>query len=408
MRIWIWGGILLALAAVAITIWISPRGMPVETHVATNELIREYVEEEAKTRLPDIVRITMPLQGRILPIEVREGDWVEANQIVARMDPSDLETELIERTNTVVRYDKNLQQIALAIEQAEQTVKSSQAKYDFAERVFSRTKALASRSSTSQTELERDELQLTQAALDLRKEQLNKSMYEIMRGVVELMQASDRAQQEKAIRDRQRAEIRSPSAGVVLNAVVVNERVLAAGETLMEIGDLSQMEIEAEILTQDVAKIEVGDPVEIEGIVVSDQPVLGQVAQIYPQGFTKVSSLGVEQQRVKVIIRFANGEWNELVPAGRPIGVDYRVRVKIETARKEQALVVPRVSVFRSADGQWQLFRIEDNRALLTNVTLGLSNDFQAEIIDGLSPGARVVVAPESSLTSGMPVTFDP
>lgn len=214
------------MATVAGMAWMSPRGVPVEAVAAGQDAIREYIEEEARARLPDVVRITMPLQGRIRPIELREGDHVEAGQIVATADPSDLETDLIERSNTVKRYEKNLQQIDLAVEQAEQTVKASQAKYDFAERIFSRTKSLLNRSSTSLTELERDELQMTQAALDLRKEQLNQSMYEVIRG--DRIDASVRSGAgERAYRSR--AEIRSPVAGIVLNAVESNERVMAAG-----------------------------------------------------------------------------------------------------------------------------------------------------------------------------------
>ncbi len=401
MRAWIWIVLLLVISAIAGTAWMSPRGTPVETVAARQASIREYVEEEAKTRLPDVVRITMPLQGRIRPIELREGDLVEAGQVVAQLDPSDLETDLIERSNTVKRYEKNLQQIDLAIEQAEQTVKASQAKYDFAERLFGRTKALLNRSSTSQTELERDELQLTQSALDLRKEQLNRSMYEIMRGVVELMQASDQALQEKAERDRKRAEIRSPVAGVVLNAVESNERVMAAGELLLEIGDPKQLEVEADILTQDVGRVQVGNPVDIEGAAVGDTLVRGRVVQIYPQGFTKVSSLGVEQQRVKVIIQFDAGELDKLSENGIQLGVDYRVRIKIETAKREKTLVIPRISVFRSSQGGWQAFRVRDSVASLTDVGLGLSNDFSVEVVEGLEEGDLVIVAPDSSLVNG-------
>lgn len=404
MRAWIWGGLLIVIAMAVGMAWMSPRGVPVEAVEARPDAIREYVEEEAKTRLPDVVRITMPLQGRIRPIELREGDPVEAGQMVARLDPSDLETDVIERSNTVKRYEKNLQQIDLAIEQAEQTVKASQAKYDFAERIFSRTKALLNRSSTSQTELERDELQMTQAALDLRKEQLNQSMYEIMRGVVELMRASDQAQQEKAIRDRKRAEILSPVKGVVLNAVESNERVMAAGELLLEIGDPDQLEIEADILTQDVGRVQVGNPVDIEGAAVGDRIVRGQVAQIYPQGFTKVSSLGVEQQRVKTIIRLDAGELEKLRSRGIQLGVDYRVRIKIETARRETALVIPRISVFRSSSGSWQTYVVRDGMARLTDVKLGLANDFQVEVLEGIREGDRVIIAPDSSLVDGAAV----
>lgn len=393
--------LLLALAGMA---WIAPRGMPVEARQPERKAIREYIEEEGKTRLPDVVRITMPLQGRILPIELNEGDRVTSGQVVARLDPRDLDTELLERANTVRRYDKNLQQIDLAIEQAAQTVKASKAKYDFALRLFNRTKSLSTTRSTTQTELERDELQVTQSSLDLRKEELNKSIYEILRGVFELLRDSDAARRDQAERDRQRAEITCPIDGMVLNTPEHNERVMLAGELLMEVGDLQQLQVEADILTQDVTAIRVGAPVDIAGLVADAEPVRGTVTRIYPQGFTKISSLGVEQQRVKVIIDFEPGVRESLAQRGLRPGVDFRVRVEIETARKDGALTIPRAAVFRSAEGTWQAFRIQDGRATLTELQVGLRNDFDVEVLGGLQETDLVIVAPDSTLTEGTDV----
>jgi HlyD family secretion protein len=348
----------------------------------------------------------MPLQGRILPIELEEGDHVTAGQVVARMDQSDLETDLVERRNTVMRYDKNLAQIDLAIEQAAHTVKASQAKYDFAERVFSRTRSLRDQNSASVAKLEQDELQLTQSALDLRKEQLNHRMYQIMRSVMELMRETDVAKQTKAERDRGRAEIHTPVAGVALKKEVANERVLAAGSVLLEIGDPRALQVEADVLTQDVTAIKVGDPVEIEGPAIGTTAVAGTVAQIYPQGFTKVSSLGVEQQRVKVVIDFAPHVLDQLSEAGRALGVDYRVHVRIFTESKDTAVVVPRAALFRSAAGDWQLFAVRQGRADLIDVTVGLRNDFDVEILKGINVGEEVILAPDSTIEDGTLVEF--
>jgi len=395
--------LLLLLLALAGMVWLAPRGVPVEARQPERKAIREYIEEEGKTRLPDVVRITMPLQGRILPIELNEGDRVTSGQVVAKLDPRDLDTELLERANTVRRYDKNLQQIDLAIEQAAQTIKASKAKYDFAVRLFNRTKSLSTTRSTTQTELERDELQATQASLDLRKEELNKSIYEILRGVFELMRDSDAARRDQAERDRARAEITCPIDGMVLSTPEHNERVMLAGELLMEVGDLRQLQVEADILTQDVTAIRVGAPVEIAGVV-DDEPVRGSVSRIYPQGFTKISSLGVEQQRVKVIIDFEPGVRESLEQRGLRPGVDFRVRVEIETARKDGVLTIPRAAVFRSAAGTWQAFRIQDGRATLAELQVGLRNDFDVEILGGLQETDRVIVAPDSTLTEGASV----
>lgn len=241
--------VVLAIAAIATAVALNPRGIPVDAADARRGPIREYIEEQAKTRLPDVYQITMPLQGRILPITLDEGDSVQKGEVVARMDTSDLDTDLVERKNTVLSYVKNMEQIDLAIQQAEQTVQASQAKYDFSERVFSRTQSLLDARSASREQLERDELEMTQSSLDLRKEQLNKSIYVIMRGIVELFQETEAAKQAKAHRDRERAVIRSPVSGVVLSKAVSNEKVLAAGDVLLEVGEPDKLQVEADIST---------------------------------------------------------------------------------------------------------------------------------------------------------------
>jgi HlyD family secretion protein len=395
---WIW--VLTVLVVLAgVTVWaMSPKGAPVDVGVARRQTIREYVEEQAKTRLPDIYQITMPLQGRVLPITLNEGDLVHQGQVVAQLDARDLETDAVERANTVAQYDKSLDQIDLSIEQAQQTVLASQASYDFAEREFNRTKALRSQNSASQSELEADELRMTESKLDLRKNELNKSIYVIMRSVVELMRETDVAKRAKAQRDLERAVIRSPVEGVVLSKDVSNEQVLSAGTVLLEVGDLQQLQVEAEILTQDVVKINVGATVDIEGPAIGPEPVTGCVVQVYPQGFTKVSSLGVEQQRVIVVIAFGPNELERLRHEGRTLGVDYRVRVKVYTGQKDGAVTVPRAALFRSSEGTWQAFVVRDGRAKLVDLKIGLRNDFDVEILEGINVGEQVIVAPDSTL----------
>jgi len=405
---WLWILIALIVVGLGTSFALTPRGVPVDVALARRQAIREYVEEEAKTRLPDIFTITMPLQGRILPISLDEGDRVETGQVVAEMDVSDLETDVVEQANSVKQYDRNLEQIALAIEQAEQTVRASKAKYDFAERLFSRTKALVEANSTSILKLEQDELQLTESALNMRKEQLNKNIYVIMQGVIELMRETEVAKQAKILRDRDRAVIRSPVAGVVLKKERSNEQVLPAGEVLLTVGDPQQLQVEADVLTQDVVKIQPGDLVDIEGPAIGPTAVAGRVAKVYPQGFTKVSSLGVEQQRVTVIVDFAPTVLAQLTQAGRTLGIDYRVRIKVYTDDKSDAIVIPRAALFRSATGSWQVFVVRDGKAVLADVRVGLRNDFDVEIVSGIEAGESVIVAPESTLDPGTVVEPNP
>jgi len=161
--------------------------------------------------------------------------------------------------------------------------------------------------------------------------------------------------------------------------------------------------VEADVLSLDVAAAKVGDPVEIYGPTVGREPARGAVHRIHPAGFTKLSSLGVEQQRVKVIVRFDRDELHRLL-SERGLGVGYRVRVRILTADSPHALLVPRSALFRAADNSWRVFVVRNGRAKLQKIEVGMLNDEQAEIVEGLREGEPVVLAPESSLTDGAKV----
>jgi energy-coupling factor transporter ATP-binding protein EcfA2 len=172
----------------------------------------------------------------------------------------------------------------------------------------------------------------------------------------------------------------------------------------LEITRFTAAEVEADILTLDVVAAKVGDAVEIYGPAIGQPSVRGKVARIFPAGFTKVSSLGVEQQRVKVVIHFDDKDELKRLLRERGLGVGYRVRVRIFTADKSRAILIPRSALFRAADGKWQLFAVRNGRASLQTVEVGLMNDEQAEIRSGVAEGELVVLAPESSLTDGMRV----
>ena len=176
---------------------------------------------------------------------------------------------------------------------------------------------------------------------------------------------------------------------------------------ILQIGQLADLEVEADILSQDMVNVREGDPVQIYGAPFADLDggaVSGIVHRISPLGFTKISSLGVEQQRVQIVIRFTD-DARQLVQQ-RGVGVQYRVRVRIVTESKDEALVVPRSALFRDSQGQWQLYVVRGGRARQQPITVGLINDELAEITDGVSAGESVVLAPENSLRHNSRVRF--
>jgi HlyD family secretion protein len=189
-----------------------------------------------------------------------------------------------------------------------------------------------------------------------------------------------------------KSEIRAPVAGPILEKYQESEQVLAAGTPLLKMGDLASLRVESDILSEEVVRVTVGDEAEIFGPAVGDKPLAARVERIYPSGFEKISSLGIEQQRVKVILAFTD-EHGELRPGTR-------VDVRIVTARKPNVVRVSERALFRDG-GTWNAFVVEGGVARRTPVTLGLRNPDWSEATDGLSGGAEVVLNPPPDLADG-------
>ncbi len=165
------------------------------------------------------------------------------------------------------------------------------------------------------------------------------------------------------------------------------------GTPLLKLGDVASQEIESDILSEEVGRIEVGDSVEIHGKALQGKELLGEVTRIYPSAFKKISSLGIEQQRVKVLIAYD--------PESITLRAGTRVDVRVITDKHEDALTVPERATFRR-NGAWHVFTVEDETATLTPVTIGLRNETLAEITEGITEKDRIVTEPTNSLEAGM------
>ncbi len=228
----------------------------------------------------------------------------------------------------------------------------------------------------------------------------------LTRAVLEKQKSEAQARLRQIMTHRERGVMKSPVDGVVLRRFVEDEQFLSAGTELLSIGQLDALEVEVDVLSQDVVRVTPGDPVEVYGPAVGGgvgHGVAGTVDKIYPAGFTKVSSLGVEQQRVKVVVRMPPDVVQLL--RDKEVGVDYRVRVRIFTDGQADALLVPRSALFRGPDGQWQLFAVQWGQAKLCKVEVGLLNDAHAQVLSGLSEGEQVILAPETTLAHGTRVS---
>jgi len=423
--------ILVTLFVVALTAGVMNLGggVPVETAQAEVREIRQYVDERGETRLPQTHLITMPFAGRLEKIDLEVGDKVAPEAPVARIVPKDLQDEVAEAAAAVARLEaaiaekgnlelekRTQEQAKLMVEAARQRIKASLARMNFAEDFLAKMRRLATSGTRTDEDVDRAEVRAVETKVEYAEDNLTLRIIEILPGIIDAY-IGDQQRGEETLRQekleaearlrqvqtrRERGTMRSPVEGVVLEKHVENERYLPAGEVLLEIGELEHLEVEADVLSQDVVAVRLGQPVEIYGPAIGAPQgagVAGTVKQIYPAGFTKESSLGVEQQRVKVVVAFDNEVLQRLITE-QEIGVGYRVRVRIFTAQST-GLTVPRSAVFHGPAGDWQVFVVRGGRARRVNVEVGLLNDQRVEILDGVNEGEPVVLAPDTSLEDG-------
>lgn len=453
VRTWlILGGLIVGVTA-AVAAMALRSGVPVEAASARIDRAWECIDEQAKTRLPETYWITMPYSGRVEPIALSEGALVRRGDPVAQIVPADLRLAVAEaraalreaEASIAQNADDTLERLVLrqaeqyaasmrsAVEAAEAQERSGWAALKYAQRDLARIERLYRKKMETEDNLQLATLRRAQRDVEYRQAVLVHAAMRPLQVATDLLPKTvrryiarkqldaDVLKQRKAqaaVRlnrarlDRKRGTMTSPVDGVVLRRAVSNERYLAAGATLLEIGQLDNLEVEADVLSVDVVRAQKGDKVEIYGPAIGRRRADdkdhadGEVAKVYPAGFTKISSLGVEQQRVKVIVRFDADDLTWL-RAERNLGVGYRVRVRIYTAEKPKALVIPRSALFRGQGGNWQVYAIRDRRARIQDVQVGLINDELVEITSGLSEGEPVVLAPESELTDGARVKVE-
>jgi len=436
MRRLVWGGVALAIIAAA-ALSLRPQAIPAELGRPEIRTVRAYIAEEAKTRLRDEYIIDVPLSGTVERIALEVGDTVAAGDVLARIDPFDLEQQirgleyLIRQSHAQIAgvdsgkpKGQDIDSAAVharemrdALRMAERERAIATIDFEQAQRDYERAQRLVEEGVVSQSDLDdaartfnalKEHVERTRLAVEAARKGLEISELaasrvvdsvddnEYLREVYQSEIARLESQLAVLRSDLEKTVIRAPVAGPVLEKYVDNRRVLAAGTPILKLGDLRTMEIESDILSEEVVAIEVGDPVELLGKALGDADVLGKVDRIYPAAFQKISSLGIEQQRVKTIIAFDNDTLQ--LRAGT------RLDVRVITDEAENAVAVPERSVFRR-EGAWYVFAVEGGVAHLRPVTIGIKNDTWAEIIEGLEPEETIILDPRNDLEPGQRVT---
>lgn len=388
-----WGLGLTALLVIAALAWgFMPRPVAVDVAAAGRGPLRVTVEEEGRTRVIDRYVVSAPVAGYVQRVQLRVGDAVVQCQTLAELEP--LRSAVLDPRSRA-EAQARVAAAEAAVLAAEQTVRAAVADAQFAQKDYERRKALFEDGRISREEHDRALAAARRAeatrrssafAVDVARHEL-----EAARTALEYSAAP------AAGAVPERVAVQSPVAGQVLRIVRESEGVVASGQPLIEIGDPAALEVEIEVLSADAVRIQPGMTVEFsrwggEGI------LAGRVRTIEPTGFTKVSALGVEEQRVLIIADITSPPdlWARL-------GDGYRVEASFILWEGDDALQIPASALFRHGE-DWTVFTLDAGRARLTPVTVGHSNGFAAQILDGVAEGVPVIVHPSDAIADGVRV----
>jgi HlyD family secretion protein len=414
MRSLFWTAVAVAVV-VAGVVYSLPSPLEVQVAVVAISDLQVTVNEDGKTRIRESYVVSTPVAGRLQRIELKPGDTVIKNEtLIGVMEPSN--PDLLD-ARSMAQTQARLKAAEAAISRAKTRVERSKNSLDFSESEFGRAKRLFDAKSISQSEFERsqadyrsfsDEYRSAQFDLDIatfERDQAQAALMQYKQDPAEGAPADTTAKnlestdesETKAANVDATFEIHSPISGKVLRVFQESATVISAGARLMEIGDPADLEVVIDVLSSDAVKIQPGQKVAFEQWG-GDAPLNGIVRLVEPAAFQKVSALGVEEQRVNILIDFA--ESNTAVAT---LGDGFRVEARIVIWEGRQLVTVPTSAIFRIGD-QWTVFRMIDGIARTTPVEIGKRNDLFAEVLSGLKPGDTVIVHPSDLLVEGKKV----
>jgi len=388
------GGIVVVTLVGLIALVFLPQPVPVDLGTVERGTLEVTVADEGETRVRDIYTVSAPVDGRVLRLEVEAGDDVVAHKTVLfSIEPSSPQFLDI-RTRSQAEAAVKAAEAARALSQAD--VERAEAEMEFAAAELDRAEALAQRGNISTSALDRARLELRtkQAALETAKATLRVKEFELERTKASLIDPGTSGTPTRT-NENCCVPVYSPIDGNVLRVLRESEGVVAAGTPLIEIGDPSDLEIVVDLLSTDAVQVEAGADVIIDDWG-GPKPLMGRVRRVEPFGFTKISALGIEEQRVNVIIDLTDPR-----EAWQALGHGYRVEAQIVTWRGENTLMVPLGALFRSGD-RWAVFVVEGGRANLRHIEIGRANMESAEVLSGIEADTRIILHPSDRVADGV------
>lgn len=358
----------------------KPSPLQVDAESIRKGKLTVTLDGEGMTRVRNGFTVASPVTGRIERITLDEGDFLRKNGMVVRVTPPPLNTREFEEADARARSAEAVLEAARAHE------REVKVDLDQAARKYNRYKNLYRKGAVSAETFEEVKTSWQMLQKQHRAAQLNveSARYDL---------EAARSLIGKSVR-RDTIDVLAPDSGKVLRVFEKSERVVSAGTPLVEIGDPEDIEVVIDVLSSDAVRVEPGMSVLVEewgGRNALD----GFVKTVEPAAFTKISSLGIEEKRVNIIVNLQE-------PESR-LGDNYRVQAKIILWQEEDILQVPVSSLFRSEHG-WNVFAVSRGKAVRQAITIGRRGAYYAEVLEGLEEGDVVVVHPTNDLEEGMRV----
>jgi HlyD family secretion protein len=376
------------LGAAAVLAWLlfAPEPVIVEMATATRGPLEVTVDQEGEVRVHDRYAVAAPVAGKLVRVNLHDGDAVKAGDVVAELEPSPLDPRA--RDEAIARVEA----ARAGVREAEKRVEQA-----------------AAMLAQERSELARVEKLVAERFVS--PEAADKARTAVKTGIAELEAANARvaaARSEEKVaqaallalpsaegKPGRVVKLASPATGRVLRVTQQSERTVPAGTQVMVIGDPSKFEVVADVLSSDAVKIRPGATAWLDEWG-GDKRLRATVRLVEPYAFTKVSALGIEEKRVNVVM--------DPIDSLGPLGDGYRVEARIVVLAAPDVLKVPASAVFRSGEG-WAVFVVEDGRARQRAVEVGARNPLEAEIRSGVGVGATVIKYPTNEVAEGVRVT---
>jgi len=390
---WIFG---IGLCGLALTYALWPSPIRVELVRVTQGPMMVTVDEDGKTRVRERYIVSAPIGGQLARLNIQVGDIVDASStLIATIEPTDpslLDARSLAEAESRVRAAEAIKQQSLA------RLEAARESYTLAEHELARAKSLSVPQAISQADIDSAEHQERIAAATLRAAEFGNRVadFELQLSQAAFVRTRPKSEEHK---DFSRMEVRAPISGRVFRIFQEDAAVINAGQPLIEIGNTEDLEIVIDVLSQDAPRIKPGAKVLIEHAGVGS--LEARVRLVEPSGFTKVSALGVEEQRVNVIADFT-----EPTERLHGVGDGYRIDAKIVVWDTQLATKVPSGAMFRRGQ-DWAVFVVNHKKIRTQVISVGQSNNLEAEVLAGLSVGDEVVNYPSDRIRDGVSVVSE-